>query len=217
MAEAGKQPGATFAERYVEADGVTIRYLEAGQGPALIHLPGASEVRLSRAHDLLAERFRVIAVEVPGIDGSPADQRTAFTSKHMAHIATALGVERFALMGTAGGTALALRLALEHADRVEALVLESPTAPPLAPDLQGRLPALATATLVLIGTRDRAALPDVGRHYREALPNGHLVYVYDATHEIGADRPEAFTDLVSDFLVRREQFVVSRASSLLYP
>ena len=216
MAATGEQPGGTFAERYVEADGLRVRYLEAGHGPPLIHVSGASEMRLSRAHDLLAERFRVLAVEVPGIDGSPADQRSAFTSTHMAHVATALGLERFALMGTAGGTALALRLALEHADRVEALVLESPMALPSVPDLQGTLPALATPTLVLIGTRDRAAPSDVGGRYREALPNGHLVYVYDATDAIGAERPEAFTDLVSDFLVRREQFVVSRARSLLY-
>ena len=77
------------------------------------------------------------------------------------------------------------------------------------------MPGTATAT-----TRNRAASRScarVGRRYREALPNGHLVYVYDATHTIGADRPEAFTELVSDFLARREQFVVSRASSLRYP
>jgi hypothetical protein len=53
--------------------------------------------------------------------------------------------------------------------------------------------------------------------YREKLGNGHFVLVYDAAHEIGADRPEAFTSLVSDFLERHEQFVVNRASGLLHP
>jgi pimeloyl-ACP methyl ester carboxylesterase len=58
-----------FYEAYVEADGFRIRYLEAGHGPALLHLHGAGGVRLSPAHDLLAEKFRVIAIEMPGFGG----------------------------------------------------------------------------------------------------------------------------------------------------
>ena len=65
-----------FYEAYVEADGFRIRYLEAGQGPALLHLHGAGGVRLSPAHDLLAEKFRVIAVEMPGFGGSAENTRT---------------------------------------------------------------------------------------------------------------------------------------------
>ena len=53
----------------------------------------------------------------------------------------------------------------------------------------------------------------MGRLYREELANGHFVLVSDAAHEIGADRPEAFTtSLVSDFLERHAQFVVNRTS-----
>jgi hypothetical protein len=37
-------PGAAFAERHVEADGFRIRYLEAGQGPPLVHPHGAGGV-----------------------------------------------------------------------------------------------------------------------------------------------------------------------------
>ena len=40
-----------------------------------------------------------------------------------------------------------------------------------------------------------------------AAGNGHFVLVSHAAHEIGADRPEAFTSLVSDFLERHAQFV----------
>jgi len=83
--------------------------------------------------------------------------------------------------------------------------------------LEGRLAGLKVPTLVLFGTLDRMIPPEMGRLYREKLPNCHFVLVYDAAHAIGADRPEAFTSLVSDFLERREQFVVSRASTLVHP
>ena len=67
---------AAFAERYVEADAFRIRYWEAGQGPALVHLHGAGGPRLTRAHDLLCRQFRVIAFEMPGFGQSAENTRT---------------------------------------------------------------------------------------------------------------------------------------------
>jgi pimeloyl-ACP methyl ester carboxylesterase len=55
-------------------------------------------------------------------------------------------------------------------------------------ELEGRLAGLTVPTLVLFGTLDRMIPPEMGRHYRERLANGHLVLVYDAAHAIGADR-----------------------------
>ena len=273
MAEIGTrliadEPGAAFAEHHVEADGFRIRYLEAGRGAPLLHLHGAGGVRLSRAHDLLAERFRVIAFEAPGFGASPANQRSrsmAELAETLAQAAAALGLTRYNLMGTSFGGTLALWLAVQHPDCLDALVLESPAAirpeghvrPSVAPDqvaallyahperqrpfrldpavlakqealvgrlrgpnrdpeLESHLPGLQVPTLVLFGTLDRMIPPAMGRLYREKLANGHLVLVYDAAHAIGADRPEAFTSLVSDFLERREQFVVARASSQVH-
>ena len=84
-------------------------------------------------------------------------------------------------------------------------------------ELEGQLASLQVPTLVLFGTLDRMILSEMGRLYREILANCHFVLVYDAAHAIGADRPEAFTTLVSDFLERREQFVGNRASGLVHP
>jgi pimeloyl-ACP methyl ester carboxylesterase len=262
-------PGAAFTERYLEADGFRIRYLEAGQGPPLVHLHGAGGLRLSRAHDLLAERFRLIVCEAPGFGHSAPNERSGSMqelAETMAEAVEALGLVRFSLMGTSFGGTLALWLAVQHPDRLEALVLESsaairpegytrPRVPPegsghlvyahperqlprrLDPvvlaqqealvarlrgpnrdaELERRLADLQVPTLVLFGTQDRIIPPEMGRLYREKLPNSHLMLVYDAGHAIGADRPEAFASLVSDFLERRAQFVVSRASSLVHP
>ena len=124
-------PGAAFAERHLDADGFRIRYLEAGQGPPLVHLHGAGGLGSSRAHDLLAERFRVIAFEVPGFGESPENQRSrsmAELARSMARAITVLGLDRFNLMGTSFGGTLALWLAVQHPDRLDALVLESPAA-----------------------------------------------------------------------------------------
>jgi pimeloyl-ACP methyl ester carboxylesterase len=81
----------------------------------------------------------------------------------------------------------------------------------------GRLADLATPVLVVFGTRDAVIPPEMGRHYKAVLPNCHLVFVYDAGHAIGAERPEAFVELAGDFLERREAFVISRTETMIHP
>lgn len=49
------------------------------------------------------------------------------------------------------------------------------------------------------------------------MPNSHLVFVYDAAHAISRDRTEAFAEVASDFLERREAFVTSRAATMIHP
>jgi pimeloyl-ACP methyl ester carboxylesterase len=85
------------------------------------------------------------------------------------------------------------------------------------PELERRLRDLATPTMVVFGTLDRIIPPEMGRHYKELMPNCHLVFVYDAGHAIGAERPEAFVDLVSDFLERHEGFVINRTETVIHP
>jgi pimeloyl-ACP methyl ester carboxylesterase len=84
-------------------------------------------------------------------------------------------------------------------------------------ELIGRLGEVQTPTLALFGTSDGLISPDLGREYRSRLPNGNLAFVYDASHEIMVDRPEAFAGVVADFLERQEVFVVGRRSGLINP
>jgi pimeloyl-ACP methyl ester carboxylesterase len=85
------------------------------------------------------------------------------------------------------------------------------------PELEARMRELAIPTLVMFGTLDRVIPPEMGRHYKALLPNGHLVLVYDAGHAISTDRPEAFTEVVADFLERHEAFIISRTETLINP
>jgi pimeloyl-ACP methyl ester carboxylesterase len=264
------RPGTDFVERFVEADGFRIRYLESGTGDPLVCLHGAGGLRLSRGHDLLAKQFRVLAFEVPGFGRSAVNERSgsmAELARTMALAVETVGVERYSLWGTSFGGRLGAWLAVQHPDRLDALVLAAPAAilpeghvrPSVPPeqrasllyahperqpagprpdptvveqqealvrrlrgpnrdaDLEGRLADFRVPTLVLFGTEDRMIPPEMGRIYRELMPNCHLVLVYDAGHAIDGDRPAAFAGVVGDFLERHEQFVVSRTSSLINP
>lgn len=85
------------------------------------------------------------------------------------------------------------------------------------PDLERRLPELQTPTLVLFGTLDAVIPPEMGHFYKEMIPNCHLVFVYDAGHAISTERPEAFTEVVADFLERHEAFIISRTETVIHP
>jgi len=257
-----------FREGFVDADGFRIRYVEAGEGPTLIHLHGAGGLHLTPAHDLLSRDRRVIAIEMPGFGDSADNTRSAAVpelASTMAAATGALGLDAFDLLGSSFGGHVALWLTVLHPERVRALVLEAPAAiraagmrpaagtaeemarwllahperigpmPDLAmkpkhralvdrlrgPDrdtaLEDRMRSLPTQTLVLFGTLDRVTPPELGRQYKALLPNGHLVFVYDAGHLITAERPEAFADVVGDFLERREAFVISRRGTMIHP
>jgi pimeloyl-ACP methyl ester carboxylesterase len=169
-----------------------------GKGPALIHLQ--REPGLGPVHELLARHHRVIALEC-----APA----------AAAAVEGLGVSDFDLMATAEACPDALMIALRAPERVRSIVLESPVAPP--EDLRPRLRELSTQALVLLGTADRAEAQHGGRQYADLMPNAHLAFVYDAGAAIGRDRPEAFAEIVADFLERHEAFIISRTPTVIHP
>jgi pimeloyl-ACP methyl ester carboxylesterase len=271
VADNGKAaPGAAFREGFVEADGFRIRYAEAGEGAPLVHLHGAGGLRLSRAHDLLAEKFRVIAFEMPGFGESPENTRTQTMAEMgltMAHAAAALGLDQYNLWGISTGGAAALWLAVQAPEQLSALVLAAPSSivppgnqpaagtpeqmarilyghpermPPMPardpamlrkqgalvgrlratggdPDLEARIRKVEVPTLVLWGTLDRLIPSEMGRIYKELMPNCHLVLVYDAGHLIDAERPEACAEVIGDFVERHEAFLISRTETMIHP
>jgi pimeloyl-ACP methyl ester carboxylesterase len=122
-----RAPGAPFVEGFVDAAGFTVRYFTAGDGPAVVYLPGAGGPVMTFALDALAERFKVIVVEFPGWGVQPNDvDDFDGLADQVAEIATALGLDRFHLLGTSFGGACALHLVVRHADMVESLALEAP-------------------------------------------------------------------------------------------
>jgi pimeloyl-ACP methyl ester carboxylesterase len=261
-------PGAGFAERTVEAAGFTVRYLEAGDGPVVLCLPGAGGPTMSFALDLLSQTYRMIVIELPGWGAQPNDVADFDgLADQVAEVATALGLDRFHLMGTSLGGACALHFVARHGDRVDSLVLDAPAKfrdasadpsqlapeafakafrshperiPHMAPSdpafmqrvwptvarlmgdggddgLAARLADVPTRTLILFGLDDGIINPINGRAVRRALKNSSLQYVYDAAHDIQGDRPEAFADVVGDFLRRGMNFLINEEDGLINP
>src|SRR6202140_3224558 len=94
----------TIASRTVEIDGVKLHYLTAGHGPALILLHGYAETSLMWRPIIpaLAERFTVIAPDLPGIGDSAIpkdglDMKTAAIRMHA--LAKSLHVDKARVVG----------------------------------------------------------------------------------------------------------------------
>jgi pimeloyl-ACP methyl ester carboxylesterase len=83
-------------------------------------------------------------------------------------------------------------------------------------EMESLMSGLNVPVLVIFGTRDDFLPSELARVYRELLPNCNTVFVYDAAHEVDADRSEAFVALVNDFYNRHEAFLVNTQSSALY-
>ena len=262
------EPGAMFTEGFVETAGFHVRYLSAGDGPAVLYLPGAGGPVMTYALDALAERYRVIVVEYPGWGAQPNDVADFDgLAAQVADIATALGLDRFHLMGTSFGGACALHFAAAHPERVESLVLEAPAkfreasvhpstlspeefvtafrshperVPHMSPPdpafmervwptverlmgdgaddgLLARLADLPTRTLIVFGRDDGIINPINGRTLRRTLRNSSLQYVFDAAHDVQSDRPEAFVDVVGEFLDRGMRFLINYDDGLINP
>jgi pimeloyl-ACP methyl ester carboxylesterase len=133
MTQVGQRPTAACKENHVEVNGFRIRYWEAGPPqPArvVVMLEGMSW-GLSTLRDALVQRYRVIALELPGFGASPANTRSQSVQElanTMAQATAQVMPETYTLIGTSFGANVALWQTLQSPDKVEALVLIAPTA-----------------------------------------------------------------------------------------
>ncbi len=256
----------TSREDHVEIDGFLIRYRESGHGGTVVMMDSITWAP-SNLFDELAQTNRVIAFELPGFGSSPINTKTQ-TVRELAGTMTAAASkivsDNYTLIGTSLGANVALWHSLLSPERVEALILISPTSihPVVVPagdgpdyradrtsadqenarifpvpdqatvsrewaltqrlkgathdsEAEARLKEIQCATLVVFGSRDKMVQPEAASIYRQNIPNCNITLVYDAGHLIVADRPEALCSVVSDFVERRETFIVERRSSII--
>src|SRR6266705_574603 len=128
-AKAGADASANIiASRTAEVEGIKLHHLTAGQGPAVILLHGYTQTsRMWRPIiPLLAEKFTVIAPDLPGIGGSeiPADGLDMKTAAIRIHaLAKSLGVEKARVVGHDIGLMVAYAYAAQFPAEVEKLVV----------------------------------------------------------------------------------------------
>ncbi|MEY2486664.1 MAG: hypothetical protein QOH39_2312 [Verrucomicrobiota bacterium] len=125
--------GSVYAEPQIDSrtakiDNVELHYLTAGHGPAVILLHGYAETsRMWRPLiPLLAEKFTVIAPDLPGIGDSsiPTDKIDMLTSANRIHaLVRSLGVEKARVVGHDIGLMVAYAYATQFPVETEKLVV----------------------------------------------------------------------------------------------
>jgi len=117
-------------DRYVTVDGLHLRVIEAGQGPAVLFLHGAS---LGSSADVFRRNlpafaragFRAIAFDAPGFGRSdvPADHSLAYRRALVPKLMDALGTKKAALVGHSQAGTVAVALALQHPSRISHVIV----------------------------------------------------------------------------------------------
>jgi pimeloyl-ACP methyl ester carboxylesterase len=125
---AADKPDKSIALRDADIDGVKIHYLTAGHGTPLILLHGYAETSLmwKPVIPLFAERFTVIAPDLPGIGDSAIpkdglDMKTAAIRIHA--LARSLGVQKAEVVGHDIGLMVAYAYAAQFPAETEKLVV----------------------------------------------------------------------------------------------
>jgi 4,5:9,10-diseco-3-hydroxy-5,9,17-trioxoandrosta-1(10),2-diene-4-oate hydrolase len=120
---------------FVELGGLKIHYDEAGAGRALVLVhgggPGSSGLNtFSRNMAALADRHRVIAIDLPGYGQSTklkiSEPLFGYYAKVLAGFIDALKLEKAHLAGNSMGGAVSLKTALDFPQKADRLVLMSP-------------------------------------------------------------------------------------------
>lgn len=121
--------------QYATVDGRKLFYREAGSktAPAILLLHGfpTSSHMFRNLIPALADRYYVVAPDLPGFGFSDAPDRKQFryTFEHLAKViggfTEAIGLERFAIYVFDYGAPVGLRLALAHPERITAIISQN--------------------------------------------------------------------------------------------
>jgi pimeloyl-ACP methyl ester carboxylesterase len=125
----------TILHRRANVDGHRIFYREAGgpNAPTLLLLHGfpTSSHMFRNLIPLLADRYHIVAPDLPGFGFSDAPDRAqfAYTFDHLAHVmarfTAAIGLARYAIYVFDYGAPVGFRLALLHPDHITAIITQN--------------------------------------------------------------------------------------------
>lgn len=202
--------------------------LETAPTLPLAFFPGAGgRVEFLRPiADRLKARRQTILCEYPGLGGVPADPRLRTFADLQAHLLKRLPAQ-FDLVTMSMGGVLALRIALEHPERVRKLTLLATSGgvnvaalggidwrdnfrrvQPNAPDwfvedrtdVTPQLKDIPHPTLLVYGDADLIAPPEVGHLLQQNLPNASIEVIPGATHDLEIDHPDFIASLIEAHL-----------------
>ena len=117
-------------DKYVSVDGLKLRYIEAGSGPSVLFLHGASlgssaDVFLRNLGPFAKAGFRAVAFDYPGFGLSdvPAKQSVAQQRNSIPEFIDAAGLGKTALIAHSRSGGFAVQLALEEPGRYSHVII----------------------------------------------------------------------------------------------
>jgi pimeloyl-ACP methyl ester carboxylesterase len=185
--------------RYERVFGARIAYYETGRGPTLILLPNLGWDSHSWAANVpaLARRYHVVAVDPLGFGRSDKpliDYKMNTWTDVLDEFMRVRGIPRATFIGAVMGGALSVQMALDHPERVEALVVAAsnsgpgphegaapprgPSGPSLAGVRAGLLDSFFDSTLVT------EALVRARFAYRLRADDGYVMQRHLADHRV---------------------------------
>jgi 4,5:9,10-diseco-3-hydroxy-5,9,17-trioxoandrosta-1(10),2-diene-4-oate hydrolase len=118
------------ADKFVSVDGLKLRYIEAGLGPSVLFLHGASlgssaDVFLRNLGPFAKAGFRAVAFDYPGFGLSdvPTKQSTAQQRNSIPKFIDAAGLGKTALIAHSRSGGFAVQLALEDPSRYSHVII----------------------------------------------------------------------------------------------
>lgn len=191
--------GSTVADAQITArdakiDNIQLHYLTAGHGPALVLLHGYAETSLMwrSTIPLLAQRFTVIAPDLPGIgdSGIPGDGIGMKTSATRIHaLVRSLGIETAEVVGHDIGLMVAYAYAAQYPDEVEKLVLMDAFLPGV-PGWEAIFNSPSIWHFRFVGETPEALVKGRERIFFEHLWNN---FAADKNHSVPEDARKAYT------------------------
>ena len=119
-----------YQDKFVEVDGLKLRYIEEGSGPSVLFLHGASlgssaDVFLRNLGPFAKAGFRAVAFDLPGfgLSDAPAKQSVAQQRNSIPKFIDAAGLGKTALIAHSRSGGFAVQLALEDPRRYSHVII----------------------------------------------------------------------------------------------
>jgi pimeloyl-ACP methyl ester carboxylesterase len=125
-----------FTRRTLKINGTDTVVLEAGSGPPLVFLHGGGTVTGFDFAAAWSRKYHVVIPYHPGFGPSAEDAAITEIHDYVLHyleLFEALELRKFRLVGQSMGGFIATKFAVEHAEKIEKLVLVCPIGVPVPP------------------------------------------------------------------------------------
>ncbi len=204
-----------FEDKYVEAAGFRIRYIEQGSGPAVLLFHGASlgssaDVFRRNMGPLSAAGRRVIAFDFPGfgLSSYTEDGSVALKKKVTLALMDALGIDKAAMVGHSQAGNIAVGLALEAPERVtHVFVLGTGSLLPPLEGGAGKLEGKAQARLESRMAKSEPTLEDTRKLLEANLFHHELI----TDEELALRHARSVGDAFKAFVARQEKAEAAKA------